>query len=155
MANPHRTIGRMRSVISVTGTWVKAKPSSRQEIQNLLAIVERDLQDAEGPISSDWQFGIAYNAALKLCTILLRSEGYLAAHGLQHYRTIQAMPLILGEPHQRDAIYLESCRTKRNIVEYDQAGAASEHEAKELLQFAIEFKEDVLIWVQEKHPELT
>ena len=135
--------------------WLKAKPSSCQEIQNLLAIVERDLQDSEGPISSDWRFGIAYNAALKLCTILLRVEGYLAAHGLQHYRTIQAMPLILGEARKHDAIYLDSCRTKRNTVEYDRAGAASEHEAKELLQFAKELKKDVLSWVKEKHPELT
>ena len=135
--------------------WLKPKPSSRQEIQNLLAIVEWDLHDAEGPISIDWRFGIAYNAALKLCTILLRVEGYLAAHGLQHYRTIQAMPLILGESRKHDAIYLDSCRTKRNIVEYDLAGAASELEAKELLQFAKEFKKDVLSWVKEKHPELT
>ena len=135
--------------------WLKAKPTSGQEIQNLFAIVERDLQDAEGPISSDWRFGIAYNAALKLCTILLRGEGYLAAHGLQHYRTIQAMPLILGESRQQDAVYLDACRTKRNTVEYDRAGAASEGEAKELLQFAKELRKDVLKWVKEKHPELT
>lgn len=42
----------------------------------MLAIVERDLVDAEGEISADWRFGIAYNAALKLCTILLDASGY-------------------------------------------------------------------------------
>jgi hypothetical protein len=36
----------------------------------LLAIVTRDLADASGDISADWQRGIAYKAALKLCTIL-------------------------------------------------------------------------------------
>lgn len=35
----------------------------------MLAIVDRDLADAGGNISPDWRFGIAYNGALKLCTI--------------------------------------------------------------------------------------
>jgi hypothetical protein len=38
--------------------------------------VERDLDDTQRDISSDWRFGIAYNAALKLCRILLCAEGY-------------------------------------------------------------------------------
>ena len=59
--------------------WLKSEPTSRQEISNLMAIVERDLGDAEGTISPDWRFGIAYNAALKLCSILLRAEA--CAHG--------------------------------------------------------------------------
>ena len=78
-----------------TNGWLKAEPTSQDEIANLLAIVERDLKDATGSVSPDWQFGIAYNAALKLCTIVLRAEGYRAAHGLQHYRTIMAMLLTL------------------------------------------------------------
>ena len=52
--------------------WLKPHKSSRQEIGNLLAIARRDLEDAGArDISEDWRFGIAYNAALKLCTILL------------------------------------------------------------------------------------
>ena len=35
--------------------------------------------------------GFAYNAALKLCTILLYAEGYKAERNLQHYRTIQTL----------------------------------------------------------------
>ncbi len=92
--------------------WLKAEPASSVEIANLIAIVERDLGDAKSSISADWQFGIAYNAALKLCTILLRGEGYRPAHGLQHYRTIMAMPLILGESRKDDANYLDACRIK-------------------------------------------
>lgn len=87
--------------------WLKAEPTSQNEIANLVAIVERDLKDATGSISPDWRFGIAYNAALKLCTILLRAEGYRPAHGLQHYRTVMAMPLILGESKKEDAEYLD------------------------------------------------
>jgi len=64
--------------------WLKTEPTSQQEIRNLLAIAERDLKDATGSISPDWQFGIAYNAAFKLCAALLRAQGYRPAHGLQH-----------------------------------------------------------------------
>lgn len=56
--------------------WLRLHETSRQEIADLFAIVARDLGDAERDISADWRFGIAYNAALKLCTILLRSKAF-------------------------------------------------------------------------------
>ena len=54
--------------------WLRPHTTSRQEIANLLGIVIRDMEDARREISSDWRFGIAYNAALKLCTILLNAS---------------------------------------------------------------------------------
>jgi hypothetical protein len=135
-------------------SWLKAEPTSREEVANLLAIVERDLGDATGPISPDWRFGIAYNAALKLCTVLLRAEGYRPAHGMQHYRTIHAMPLILGRGKKADATYLDSCRVKRNKVEYDYAGGVSDRDVDELIAFAQELKSEVLQWLGSIHPEL-
>ena len=83
--------------------WLKAHQSSPKEIQDLLAIVRRDLADAEGDISADWRFGIVYNAALKLCTILMFASGYRPEKNLQHYRTLQALPLILGPNRKADA----------------------------------------------------
>jgi hypothetical protein len=53
----------------VKNGWLRRHKTSPKEIAGLLAIVDRDLEDAEGDISDDWKFGIAYNAALKLCTI--------------------------------------------------------------------------------------
>lgn len=138
----------------LSNAWLKAVPTSRQEIANLLAIVDRDMKDATGSVSPDWQFGIAYNAALKLCAILLRAEGYRAAHGLQHYRTIMAMPLILGESKNADSNYLDACRTKRNKVEYDYVGGATAEDARELLEFVKELREEVLAWLGDNHPEL-
>ena len=135
--------------------WLKDHRSSAEESGNLLAIVERDLKDAaEGIISTDWRFGIAYNAALKLCTILLYVSGYRAERSLQHYRTIQAMPLILGAERKNDAEYLEACRKKRNIVEYDYVGGATEDDVNELISFVKNLKEDVLRWLKSHHPQL-
>jgi len=133
--------------------WLKPEPTSRKEISNLQEIVGRDLGDATATISSDWRFGIAYNAALKLCTILLRAEGYRPTHGLQHYRTIQAMPLVLGTVKKGDAAYLDSCRVKRNTVEYDYVGGASDSDANELIAFTEELRAEVLGWLESEHPK--
>ncbi len=65
--------------------WLKPHKTGRQEVAGLLGIVERDLADAGQGISADWKFGIAYNAALRLCTILLHAEGYRPERTLQHY----------------------------------------------------------------------
>ena len=135
--------------------WIKEHRSSAEEIGNLLAIVERDLKDAtEGAVSADWRFGIAYNAALKLCTILLYAEGYKAERTLQHYRTIQALPFILGSERKKDSNYLDACRAKRNVVEYDYVGGVTDDDANELIEFVKELKAEVEIWLEQKHPEL-
>jgi len=133
--------------------WLKQHSTSKQEINNLLNIVDRDLHDATESISLDWQFGIAYNAALKLCTILLYASGYMAERNLQHNRTIMSMPLILGDSKRSDAEYLNTCRAKRNMVEYDCAGGVTIREAVELVDFASSFKQEVVNWLKENHPE--
>ena len=135
--------------------WLKSHKTSAAEIGNLLAIVDRDLKDAvEGGISADWRFGIAYNAALKLCTILLYAEGYKAERTLQHYRTIQALTLILGLERKNDANYLDACRAKRNIVEYDYIGGVTENDADELIEFVKQLKDEVETWLEKEHPNL-
>ncbi len=40
--------------------WLKPHQASNQEIQDLLSIVERDLNDSQGDLSLDWKFGITY-----------------------------------------------------------------------------------------------
>jgi len=135
--------------------WLREHTASRKEIAGLMSIVDRDLKDAaEDGISADWRFGIAYNAVLKLCTILLHASGYRPEKMLQHYRTIQAMPLILGESRRDDADYLDACRTKRNTVEYDMAGAATDADAEELLAFTTDLRKDVVGWLKKNHPGL-
>ena len=115
----------------------------------------RDLKDARSArLSADWQFGISYNAALKLCTILLYAEGYRPEKSLAHYRTLQSISLILGPNHQEDADYLDTCRIKRNTAEYDLAGQISAEEADELLAFVSEFRESVIHWLKTRHPNL-
>ncbi|MBI1850568.1 MAG: hypothetical protein HYR85_09515 [Planctomycetes bacterium] len=135
--------------------WLRPHQSSREEIAGLLTIVDRDIADAaERGISADWRFGIAYNAALKLSTILLHASGYRPERTLQHFRAIQALPLILGDHRKDDAAYLDACRIKRNTAEYDVAGAATDADGKELLEFAKTLRKDVLGWLKKHHAGL-
>jgi hypothetical protein len=135
--------------------WLRQHTATRKEIAALFAIVARDIQDAGTTgMSSDWRFGIAYNAALKLCTVLLHASGYRPEKNLQHYRTLQALPLILGDKWRSDAEYLETCRRKRNVVEYDRVGDASDADARELLDFSGDFRRAVTAWLQQNHPDL-
>ena len=64
------------------------------------------------------------------------------------------MPLILGEDRKKDAQYLDACRSKRNIAEYDRVGVVTEKESDELIEFVIEFKNDVINWLKKNHPKL-
>ena len=134
--------------------WLQAHQTTPAQIADLLAIVDRDLEDSMRDLSPDWQFGIAYNAALKLCTILLYASGYRPEKNLAHYRTLAALPLILGDERKDDADYLDTCRAKRNTAEYDAAGTVSQSEADELREFAKELRRDVTAWLKAKHPAL-
>ncbi len=136
----------------VRNGWLRPHKSSKEEVTNLLEIVERDLKDASAKgLSDDWRFGIAYNAALKLCTILLHSSGFRPEKNLAHYRTLQALPFILGKEHNSNADYLDTCRKKRNETEYDLAGTISKEEVQELIQFCNELKDETLAWLRKNH----
>ena len=107
-----------------------------------------------GNVSADWRFGIAYNAALKCCTALLHASGFRADVAQAHFRTINALPEILGDTWKSDANYLNRCREKRNTVEYDMVGVATENDVKELLEFTKKLQKAVVEWLQKSHPQL-
>ena len=139
--------------------WVDNKllrtyTTNSDEISTLLSIVDRDIIEAKRAGSLDWQFSIAYNAALKLCTIVLYAEGYRTGSNGHHYYTIQSLPLILGEEYKESAVYLDVCRKKRNQVEYDTVGTVAEEDVRELLTFAESLRTDVIQWLKQQHPEL-
>jgi len=135
--------------------WLRPHQSSQQEIKNLFEIVDRDLIDAKREVvSSDWRFGIAYNAALKICTILLYAKGYRPERSLAHYRTLKALPLILGKDKEADATYLNRCRKIRNTVEYDQIGETTENDVKELIEFVENLKFEAKKWFKSNYKGL-
>ena len=134
---------------------LKPHKTSKEEIQNLLKIIERDLNDCRTEsISPDWRFAIAYNAALQCCTILLYCQGYMPARGQgAHYRTIQSLALTLGSDFKETVIYLNACRVKRNVSDYESTGTISESEVEELIESVEEFFGDIKNWLNESFPD--
>ena len=53
------------------------------------------------------------------------------------------------------ADYFETCRRKRNLLDYDAANVTSDTEAQELLQKAQDFRQLVEDWIKQRHPTLT
>jgi len=136
--------------------WLREHKTSPEEVDSILALVDRDLADAaREEVSTDWRFNIAYNAGLQLATVALYVAGYRAGRGeRKHYRFIQALPLVMGKPFSGISAYLDNCRRKRNVSEYDAVGTISEKEAADLLRAVQELKLEVLKWLQQDYPEL-
>ncbi|MBI4304113.1 MAG: hypothetical protein HY665_07240 [Chloroflexi bacterium] len=79
-----------------------------------------------------------------------RIPGWCEAH---HYRAIQSLSFTIGA--STDLIdQLDGFRKKRNISDYERAGAVSEHEAREMLALAKTLRETVATWFKNSHPEL-
>jgi len=135
--------------------WLVHHKTSKKEIQNLLEIIERDLKDSRvGEISADWRFAIAYNAALQCCTIALYCRGYKPAHGQsEHYHVIQSLLLTMGDDYIEIRDYLNACRSKRNVSDYDSAGTVSESEVKELITTSEELYLKLKKWLYNNYPE--
>jgi len=135
------------------GWLVRHKPD-RREIRELLAIADRAISDAQvKEISADARLSIAHNAALQLAVAALAAIGYRAEREAHRYRAIQSLVFTIGA--STDLVdQLDSFRKKRNISDYERAGAVSEHEAEEMLTLAKTLREAVTAWLKNNHPEL-
>ena len=129
--------------------------TSPSEVAALLAIVDRDLRDASQlDLSTDRRFATAYNAALQLATLALHAGGYRTSGHGHHWATLQVLPEIMGSKAEERRDYLDACRTKRNIADYDRAGEVSEGEVSEILDEVQKFRTDLLEWLRTRHRHL-
>jgi hypothetical protein len=134
--------------------WLIEHQTSRQEINDLLNVADRDLAQCRTPgLTPDWRLNIAYNAALQAGTAALAAAGYRATREAHHYRVIQSLAHTI-EAHATLIDQLDKFRKKRNITGYERAGVASEQEAKEMFVLAKALRDDVEKWLRSNHPEL-
>jgi len=134
--------------------WLSKHSPTRQEISELLAIVARDLRDAQTPgLSPEWKLNIAYNAALQAATAALAACGYRASRPAHHYLAIQSLSLTIGL-EDKFVRQLDGFRRKRNVGGYESAGTVSDHEAAEMLKLATDLLGKVKAWLSLRHPDL-
>ena len=135
---------------------VQAHTTSRHELDGLRAVVERDMNDAKVPgLSADRQFATAYNAVLQLAKIVIACAGYRVVGQGHHLTTFEALELAMGRSVISHARYFETCRRKRNMLDYDMANVATETEVRELLEKAEQFRVLVEQWIAQRYPQFT
>jgi hypothetical protein len=134
--------------------WLLEHRTSKEEINGLLGIIERDLGTSRiVSIPSDWRFAIAYNAALQVATAALAAAGYRAARESHHYRAIHSLELTVGTPTTRIRS-LDAFRKKRNVSNYEVGGGISDREVAEMIQLAQRLRDDLNNWLRANHPKL-
>jgi hypothetical protein len=134
---------------------VQKHSTTLREIDDLRAVVARDLADASvAGLSADRRFATAYNAALQLARMAVACAGYRIVGQGHHVTSFQALELAMGEEAATYAAYFDTCRRKRNVVDYDLAYVVSDTEAEELLREVEAFRAQVEAWIATNHPLL-
>ena len=135
--------------------WLRAEPTSRDEIKSLLTIVDRDLKDANiAAISEDRRFEAAFNALRTAANIALRASGYRTSTQVGHHiKTIESLELTI-QANPKLIQRMKTLSKKRNATSYDSAGNISAQELELAIRTATELRREIVTWLQKKHQEL-
>jgi hypothetical protein len=130
--------------------------TSKKELDNMRALIARDLADAAlVGLSADRKFATAYNAALQAANMAIACAGYRIVSKVGHHRvSLETTKLVLDKPAHKYADYFEACRRKRNTIDYTFSNVATDTESKEIVVQAAEFYNEVENWIAKKHPSL-
>jgi hypothetical protein len=135
--------------------WIVAHSTTSREIRGLLSVADRELGDAQVKgLSVDARFTHAYGAALQCSLAALAAAGYRVAKGVSHHHyALQSLTHTLNCEAGLIA-KLDKLRKKRNISDYEQAGAISDQEAAEMVKIAKSLRTEVEAWLRENHSKL-
>lgn len=113
-------------------------PIDKLQINELLAISERDLRIAEEllPKNFDVSLNLSYNSMLQAARAFMFSYGYRPDSEFHHKATIWFIGAVLDVKNRVLVEALDRVRSKRVTATYEQAGAISEFEAKYALKTA-------------------
>lgn len=94
--------------------------TSKKELDNMRALIARNLADAGlAGLSADRRFATAYNAALQAANMAIACAGYRIMSKVGHHRvSLESTKHVLGKPMHKYADYFETCRRKRNTIDY-------------------------------------
>lgn len=126
------------------GWLLKHPPHDPLELKELLAVADRDLHDCRTRgLSEDWQFGIAYNAALQLARAALHWSGYEIPKGdSHHFRAIDSLRFTVGA----DAALIDRLqvyRKKRSVGVYEVSGMITKADAAAITTIAQDLRVQV------------
>lgn len=135
---------------------VKRHTTSKAEIDDLRAVVQRDLKDAQiDLLSADRRFATSYNAALQTAHMIIACTGHRLSSIPGHHRVaFECVALAMGPSVNQLMDYFDACRLKRNHIDYDAAHAITDTEVEEIVQKTLEFVQLAEAWIAGTHPAL-
>lgn len=134
---------------------MRGHTTSKSEINDLRAVIERDLVDASlEELSDDRRFATAYNAALQTAKMVVCASSYRVSGQGHHQTHFVAIEVAMGQSAARYAAFFETCRRKRNMVDYDLSGIASRTEVEQLIDEAEAFLDLAEAWIADHHRAL-
>jgi len=121
------------------------------------ALIARDLADAMvSGLSADRRFATAYNAALLSANMAIACAGYRVTAKTGHHKiSLNSVRLALSAAAGKYADYFETCRRKRNVIDYTRSHVATDTEADEIVKKATEFQGVVEAWIASKFANLS
>jgi hypothetical protein len=136
--------------------WLQHSDATLPEIQQLFAVVDREIGDAAvEAVSNEGRFEHAYSAALQLCAIPLRASGYRVPKGESlHKRTIDSLRYTLGESHAETSVCLERYSRTRGRAVYEQIDVVTRQDVEDLLSIARQLRVKVIEWLRATNPGL-
>src|SRR5207253_3625404 len=108
---------------------VQRHRTSKKELDDMRALVARDLADATvAGLSADRRFATAYNAALLTANMAIACAGYRVTAKTGHHKiSFDSIKLALSSgAADKYADYFETCRRKRNVIDYTRSHVATE-----------------------------
>ena len=135
--------------------WIQEHKTSPEEIASLLALADRDLLNAQiESLATEWRLIIAYNGALRTAAAALAAAGFrVSTQVSHHYYGIESLAFTIGLEAKLITRF-DRFRKKRNLSAYEQSGAVSELEAKEMIVLARDLRSRVQKWLENHHPDL-
>lgn len=130
---------------------IQKHSTSPEEIKELLGAIERDMKDASLPgLSTDRAFATAYNSAMLMGKVVMAVEGYRTKGADNHRTTFDFLEMTGIAEFKDDPIFFNSCRKKRNTIDYDHDSVASAKESEELIGAVDYFYEKLKKWLKDK-----
>jgi uncharacterized protein (UPF0332 family) len=118
---------------------IERAPVNLELVKELLALAERDLEDAEGSLQRkryDWAYAIAYNSMLQAGRAFMHSRGFRPHAASTHLATVKFVQVELSHRFGILVKIFNKCRIKRHKVIYERAGLISPNEAEEAVKHA-------------------
>ena len=116
-------------------------------VRSLVAVVARELADAESVRSDDGRLEHAFAACIAAARAALAASGYRLRTTAHHYRAIESLEFTLSVGSQ-EVHLLQSYRRMRARAMYDQVGAASREDAQAALASARAVAERLTAWLE-------